>query len=80
MGGADDQRVPSGQIRVCDKFLIIWKNLFFLNFLWAWYHALKNHDKNVQLLVFKNTGHALDSVEAETVGFESTLQWFEKYF
>ena len=32
------------------------------------------------MLVFKGTGHPLDSVEAETTGFEVTLQWFEKYF
>ncbi|TIC26465.1 alpha/beta-hydrolase [Wallemia mellicola] len=45
-----------------------------------WYHALRNHQKDVDMLVFKGTGHPLDSVEAETTGFEVTLQWFEKYF
>lgn len=45
-----------------------------------WYHALKGHQKEVDMLVFKGTGHPLDSVEAETTGFEATLQWFEKYF
>ncbi|TIA70541.1 hypothetical protein E3P91_03042 [Wallemia ichthyophaga] len=45
-----------------------------------WFHALKASRKIVDMLTFNRTGHPLDSVEAETAGFEATLQWFEEYF
>ncbi|ORY88402.1 Alpha/Beta hydrolase protein [Leucosporidium creatinivorum] len=47
----------------------------------TWYHALKGCKKSeVEMLVFEGNGHALDgTVEAEVVGFEAGLRWFERF-
>ena len=44
-----------------------------------YYYALKGRGKEVELLMFPGNGHALDSVEAELVGWEASRDWFAKF-
>lgn len=44
-----------------------------------YYHLLRSMEKEVECLWFEGNGHALDKVEAETIGWEKSLQWFEKW-
>ena len=57
----------------------------------AYYHALKARaalagreergeaSPEVDMLVFKEDGHPIDSVEGARVSLEATIEWFEKH-
>jgi len=47
------------------------------SFIYA--RLLKSKNKDVEVVLFPGTGHALDSVEAEKFSFESIIQKFAKY-
>jgi len=47
------------------------------SFIYA--RLLKSKNKDVEVVLFPNTGHALDSVEAEKYSFESIILKFTKY-
>jgi len=42
------------------------------------FHALRGLGKKVNLLTFEGEGHSLDGVETARVGWEATVDWFEK--
>jgi len=44
----------------------------------TFFHALKGLGKKVELLMFEGEGHALDGVEAARVGWEVTVDYFDK--
>ncbi|KAI0290150.1 alpha/beta-hydrolase [Russula brevipes] len=44
----------------------------------TFFHALKGLGKKVELLTFDGEGHSLDGIEAARVGWEVTVDWFEK--
>ncbi len=44
----------------------------------TFFHALRGLGKKVDLLTFEGEGHSLDGVETARVGWEATVDWFEK--
>jgi acylaminoacyl-peptidase len=44
----------------------------------TFFHALKGLGKKVELLTFDGEGHSLDGIEAARVGWEVTVDWFDK--
>ena len=44
-----------------------------------YYYGLKGRGKEVEMLMFPNNGHSLDSVEAELVGWEASKNWFARF-
>jgi dipeptidyl aminopeptidase/acylaminoacyl peptidase len=42
------------------------------------FHALRGLGKKVELLTFEGEGHPLDGIEAARVGWEATVDWFDK--
>ncbi|KAI9511046.1 alpha/beta-hydrolase [Russula earlei] len=44
----------------------------------TFFHALRGLGKKVELLMFEGEGHALDGVEAARVGWDVTIDWFDK--
>ena len=44
----------------------------------TFFHALRGLGKKVELLTFEGEGHAIDGIEAARVGWEATVDWFDK--
>jgi dipeptidyl aminopeptidase/acylaminoacyl peptidase len=44
----------------------------------TFFHALRRLGKKVELLTFEGEGHPLDGIEAARVGWEATVDWFDK--
>lgn len=44
----------------------------------TFFHALRRLGKKVELLTFEGEGHSLDGIEAARVGWEATVDWFDK--
>ncbi|KAH9991913.1 alpha/beta-hydrolase [Russula vinacea] len=44
----------------------------------TYYHVLRGLGKKVELLEFEGEGHALDGIEAARVGWDATVDWFDK--
>jgi len=44
----------------------------------TFFHALRGLGKKVELLTFEGEGHPLDGIEAARVGWEATMDWFDK--
>lgn len=44
-----------------------------------WYHCLKGHSENVEMLVFPDNGHNLDKIWARPKNLEAQLIFLGKY-
>ncbi|KAI0278386.1 alpha/beta-hydrolase [Russula aff. rugulosa BPL654] len=44
----------------------------------TFFHALRRLGKKVELLTFEGEGHSIDGIEAARVGWEATVDWFDK--